>query len=332
MNKTVRIISKAFLVVVAIVIGLLAISTISNLIITCAEKNQYTAPGKLVTVRGHKMHVYSKGTGEKKIVLLSGFGSSSPVLDFKYLMEKLSTDYTVIVVEYFGYGWSDKTDAPRTTANIVEETREALRAAGFKPPYILMPHSLSGIYTLYYANTHPEEVEAIVGLDSSVPAQFLFWVYDKRRVQGIYPPNFPNPRVLEFLRISGLGRIGLQLAHMLKIESLSNADTEVKNTMILWNYVNPDLIDESHRMYQNSKVVKKMKIPSTIPAAFILADRTEKESGMINGAGWKKMHELQVIGNVYGKVVVLPGAHNIHHYQVDNIKTIVDEVVKTEMR
>ena len=37
------------------------------------------------------------------------------------------------------------------------------------PPYILVPHSFSGIETLYWAQTYPEEIKAICGLDPAVP-------------------------------------------------------------------------------------------------------------------------------------------------------------------
>ena len=104
MKKIMRIISRIIVVIVTTLIGLLAISAISNAIMTSSEKKQYPAPGMLFTVHGNKMHVYSQGTGDKKIVLLSGFGTQCPVLDFKHLMDGLSTQYTVIVVEYFGYG------------------------------------------------------------------------------------------------------------------------------------------------------------------------------------------------------------------------------------
>jgi len=104
-----------------------------------------------VEVNEQKMHVYSMGNGEKTVVLLPGFGVSLPSADFGPLMRELSKEYTAVCIEYFGIGFSDRTDAPRTSENYTKEIRTALSLAGFKPPYVLMPHSASGIYNEYYA-------------------------------------------------------------------------------------------------------------------------------------------------------------------------------------
>ena len=34
-----------------------------------------------------------------------------------------------------------------------------------------MAHSIGGLYSVYYANTYPEEIQGFIGIDSSVPKQ-----------------------------------------------------------------------------------------------------------------------------------------------------------------
>ena len=126
--------------------------------------------GQLVEVDGKKMHVYSMGTGEQVIVLLPGSGNPLPSADFGPLMRELSKEYTTVSVEYFGVGFSDETGTPRTNENYMREMRQALSAAGFQPPYILMPHSLSGIYCEYYAIKYPDEVSAIINAGHHIAA------------------------------------------------------------------------------------------------------------------------------------------------------------------
>ena len=64
--------------------------------------------GDLVNIDGHNIHVYRQGNKDKpRIVLMSGSGTVAPVYDFKVLYEKLSKDFRVIVIEKFGYGYSD---------------------------------------------------------------------------------------------------------------------------------------------------------------------------------------------------------------------------------
>ncbi|WP_339229807.1 alpha/beta hydrolase [Aeribacillus sp. FSL K6-2833] len=114
------------------------------------------------------MHVYTKGDGENTIVLLSGLGTAAPVLDFDPLVNELAKNHKVVVVESFGYGWSNVTNKERTVENIVEGIRTALKS-NIEGHYILMPHSISGIYSMYYANAYPDEVKAVIGIDFTLP-------------------------------------------------------------------------------------------------------------------------------------------------------------------
>lgn len=131
-----------------------------------------TPLGELVKVEGHTMSVYTAGEGEKTLVFLSGAGTCSPILDFKSLTDLLLEDCRVVVVEKFGYGFSDDPIRDRDLETILEDTRAALEAAGLEGPYVLCPHSMSGIEALYWAQTYPEEVEAIIGLDMAVPGHY----------------------------------------------------------------------------------------------------------------------------------------------------------------
>ena len=60
--------------------------------------------GELVTINGHKIHVYRDGNKDApKIVFMSGHCTVSPVYDFKVLYEKLLNNFRVIVIEKYGY-------------------------------------------------------------------------------------------------------------------------------------------------------------------------------------------------------------------------------------
>ena len=141
------------------------------------KRNLLTPLGKLVEVNGHNMSVYTEGDGDKTFVFMSGSGTCSPILDFKSLYSLLSNEYKIAVVEKFGYGFSDVVDKNRDIDTILSETRMALDKAGIEPPYVLCPHSMSGLEALYWAQKYPEEVEAIVGLDMAVPDY-----YDERNI------------------------------------------------------------------------------------------------------------------------------------------------------
>jgi pimeloyl-ACP methyl ester carboxylesterase len=129
-------------------------------------------PGKLVMVNGHQMHVFSEGQGKEAFVFLSGGGTRWPTEDFKPLWSLLSDRYRIVVVEKSGYGWSEAAQTPRDLDIILEESREALRLCEISAPYILVPHSMSGLEALYWAQKYPNEVRAIIGLDPAIPEAY----------------------------------------------------------------------------------------------------------------------------------------------------------------
>lgn len=64
--------------------------------------------GEFVIINQHKIHIYRKGNiNNPKLVFMSGSGTVAPVYDFKILYEKLIHKYRIIVIEKFGYGYSD---------------------------------------------------------------------------------------------------------------------------------------------------------------------------------------------------------------------------------
>lgn len=88
--------------------------------------------------------------------------------DFSNLINELKEEFQIVVIEYFGYKSSDDTPRPRTSENICYEIHSALKKLDVKS-YILVPHSISGLYALSYVDSYPKEVEAIIGIDMTLP-------------------------------------------------------------------------------------------------------------------------------------------------------------------
>ena len=96
--------------------------------------------GEFVKINQHNIHIYIKGNVDKpKIVFMSGSGTVAPVYDFKILYEKLVDEFRVIVIEKFGYGYSDIFETPCDIDTLVSIQKEALEAIGETGPYILAP-------------------------------------------------------------------------------------------------------------------------------------------------------------------------------------------------
>lgn len=121
----------------------------------------------LVSAGDFDMNVNILGDGKYTIIAMPGSGDSAFPVSMKQFYEHLSDDITLVTVLRPGYGISGGTKKDMTTEKIVESTRTALKNAGIEAPYILMPHSLSGIYGTYWESTYPDEISGVIFLDSN---------------------------------------------------------------------------------------------------------------------------------------------------------------------
>ena len=164
-HRVARIFGIVALALVALVLVLASV----NLILTNQEKSRFAPYGERVSVDGGMMNVWRNGHAGPTMVLLSGWGTAAPALDFAPLIRQLG-GYNIHVAEGFGYGYSDMSARPRTVQNITSELHDVLAKLDAPKPYILVGHSIAGFYTLYYAHRYPQEVSAVVGIDTTVPA------------------------------------------------------------------------------------------------------------------------------------------------------------------
>ena len=169
-TKIITTIGKTLLALICLLLLFLIIVYAYHRVMLSKEKELFSEPlGAMVTVDNGQMCVYTEGSGEHTIVFMSGYGTPSPILDFKPLFSRLSGDFRIVVVEKFGYGFSGETDEPRDIDTMLRQTREAISGAGVEGPFILCPHSASGLEAIYWAQKYPEEIEGIAALDISMP-------------------------------------------------------------------------------------------------------------------------------------------------------------------
>jgi pimeloyl-ACP methyl ester carboxylesterase len=90
---------------------------------------------------------------------------------WKKVLSEIANDTTTFAYNRPGYGNSDPVATPRDGLHIVDELRALLHDNSMKPPYILVGHSLGGLYMQLYARRYPEEVSALILVDSTHPQQ-----------------------------------------------------------------------------------------------------------------------------------------------------------------
>lgn len=308
MRKPLKITLWTVGVVVALPVLALTTTSIVNVVATKSDLAAITPYGELVPVDGKQMNVVVSGTGDETIVLLPGLGTAAPGLDFEPLIAELEDTHRVIAVEPFGTGLSDQTDSPRTAANIAAEVHEALQQLGVDR-YVLMGHSIAGIYALEYSELYPDELVAFVGIDSSVPDQ----------------PGWDDPVPtdgLSELRTLGLLRVLSAIGGDTYAGMPYDEDTkEQMRFLTTKNSTAPTLLDEMDRTPENFASVSGQTFPSTLPVLlFVVQDDSDVD-------GWLELHEDQAASVDHGEVVPLDGEHYLHHTQSRQIARDTDELL-----
>lgn len=96
-------------------------------------------------------------------------GSRATIANWGTVPERLAQEASVFVYNRPGYGNSEAATTPRDGRTIVEELRAVLRYKGLPPPYVLVGHSVGGLYLQLFARMYPDEVTALVLVDALYP-------------------------------------------------------------------------------------------------------------------------------------------------------------------
>jgi len=112
----------------------------------------------------HRVHI--EGEGPRTIILESGFGDTLDI--WQTIQPKVAANCArTFSYNRAGYLDSEPAAAARDAASIVSELREELQRRNLNPPYVLVGHSLGGLYMQYFARNFPGEVAGLVLIDST---------------------------------------------------------------------------------------------------------------------------------------------------------------------
>ena len=265
--------------------------------------------GKLVAVNGHNIHIYRNGNPDAPvIVFMAGHCTVSPVYDFKVLYEKLLPDFRVVVIEKFGYGYSDLYESPCDIDTLVSVQRQALQALKEAGPYILAPHSMSGLEAIRWKQKYPGEVSAIVGMDMATPLSFSVWKEEDIK---------KTVRLMQVLR-------KLKLASVLtSVSDLSLTEEEFKQHKLLKkrNAFNICCVNEAREVLNNARVVGEdgdIQCPTLL---FCSNGQDQEKDWVLNQ---RKFAEI-----MGAKLISYDCGHYIHHFKSDEMRKEITEFIQS---
>ena len=181
---------------------------------------------------GRRLYLECRGTGRPTVVLEAGYRSPasvwtedllSPDRPRTMVLPGVAAGTRVCLYERPGTAAlldddlhpsrSDPVPMPRTAPDVVADLHALLRAAGVPGPYVLVGHSLGGLFVRLYAATYPAEVAGLVLVDAwsekleqrLTPAEWAAYV----RLNALPPPElaaYPDLETLDFAAASAAMR------------------------------------------------------------------------------------------------------------------------------
>lgn len=276
------------------------------------ERKLLTPIGKQVTVNGHQMNVSITGEGPETIVLLSGAGIASPILDFKNLSDLLSKKYKVVVVERAGYGFSEDSDRSRDVMEVLSETRQALAQAHVSGPYVIISHSMASLESLAWQEKYPNEVKALIGLDWALPASYE----NLKDNQALLTVAYWSSKI-------GLLRYFPE-SFYIKNPTLTETERQQYKLLAYKQLMSQAMLHESRLAKENAK-----KVPSSInpkiPALLLVSNG---EGTTFSQSEWQRYAERFASDQSNVRVVYMDAPHDLYHYQSDAIVSHTKEFLE----
>ena len=147
-----------------------------------------TATGSVDMIAGRQVESLTIKHPSANVSIVFENGLRATVDGWDKVIDSLVPDASIFAYNRPGYGNSQETDTARDGATIVEELRQTLRHKGLAPPYILVGHSLGGLYMQLFAKRYPQEVRGLVLVDPLLPGvvkkseEFPVWTRGAKRL------------------------------------------------------------------------------------------------------------------------------------------------------
>jgi pimeloyl-ACP methyl ester carboxylesterase len=164
-RRPLRIIGWILLAIPILLILSIVAGAIYQLTATALDNRAFGPPGKLVDIGGKRLHIYCEGEGSPTVVFEAGMGNSGYL--FINVFKEVITKTRACLYDRPDLGWSDSTNEQYLSDEVASRLHTLLDKAGEKPPYIMVGHSLGGVYIRKYYQFFPDELVGMVLVDSA---------------------------------------------------------------------------------------------------------------------------------------------------------------------
>lgn len=260
-------------------------------------------PGTYVNLDTHRLYYHCLGSGAPTVVIDAGIGASS--LEWEPFMQALATDTRVCAYDRAGYGWSDPGPGPRTTELAVSELHQLLSQANITQPYVMLGHSFGGFTVRYFAASFPDEVDAVILVDSSHPE-----------------------RIPQISRGAGAQMNAIDVNALNKTLQQSNPYAGASRYLNSRRKAIFAQMNELSAFAVSAAQVDAKAASISQPVTVIARDPASNAEGATQAAAWHALQQdLRAISADSDFVAIAGADHNIHLSQPERLLTVVRQTL-----
>lgn len=287
----------------------------------------YPPVGRLIDIGGRKLHLYCTGKGSPTVVLMSGGDAYS--IDWILVQPKLSESTRVCSYDRAGLGWSDAGPAEDTVEETVADLRSLLHAANERGPFVLVGASIGGIFVQAYQHAYPQEVAALVFLNSSNQIGMktkgkddLIWRLTEDELRSAYP-----------LPSSAKGRAPRREGAPFDKLPPSMQEARLWLDTRLWAKSDPTKVGPGMILSWRKEFLREfeetdsgMKAPlGDLPVVVLSSNPAPKESDRQSREGAAARLDFLSTNTVH--IVATGSGHEIHLYQPDRVTDAITRIL-----
>lgn len=311
-------VKRVFTIAGLIIIGLIILGFAYEQISEFVDARTLKPPGEMVQVGDHDLHIYCTGTNVNNnptVILEAGGGDNYTT--WHRVQPEISKYTKVCSYDRSGLGFSQRTTDQRTNADIVGELETLLNNANVNGPYIVVGHSIGGIYTRLFTKQNISQIKGLVQIDPGVEEMAKF-------------DNEPTPLIMniqsgiiEFLFRIGVARIVMHLDP--KIASIdpdiANIEIAFKSTMM----INKNKYPEGYKTFDNIQEIESASNFGMLPVVVFSADQSEQQAIASFGENAKNWHAdlAKKLSNNSKYIMV---ENSSHYIQNDQPQIIIDQI------
>jgi pimeloyl-ACP methyl ester carboxylesterase len=265
----------------------------------------YTHAQRLVDIgNGRKMNVYCVGVGSPTVIFDAGLEIGSGTLPWRYVQPVVARYTRACSYDRAGDGFSDPGPLPRDSNAVVSDLHALLDRAGIAPPYVLVAHSIAGLYAPLFAARFPTEVVGMVLVDPSAPGQ-----------QELLSSNYPKYPEVQAQQVASLHKCADDPKSPQCVDPASELDS--------FGQDGAELNGALHGF-------------GTMPVIVLTATDDKKAMKQMMGAndgqvatvvkGWTSLHDQLAAQSSRGINCVIDGTG--HYIQVDKPQAVVDAILQ----